>query len=79
MDDDRYGPPGSWLRTHSVRLIDSDGSDLGVVTIAEALRRASDAGLKIVEINTRVHPMVRKMMNAEQFDLHLRATQGSAN
>jgi len=62
-----------------VRLIDSDGSDLGVVTIAEALRRASDAGLKIVEINTRVHPMVCKMMNAEQFDLHLRATQGSAN
>jgi translation initiation factor IF-3 len=62
-----------------VRLIDSDGTDLGVVTIAEALRRASAAGFKIAEINTRVEPVVCKIMNDEQFELHLRATQGSAN
>ena len=79
MDDDRYGPPGSFLRTHSVRLLDLDGTDLGVVTLAEALQRASDAGLEVAEINTRVDPVVCKMMTVEEFELHLRATQGSPN
>ena len=77
MVADDYRP--SWLRTHSVRLIDSDGTDLGVVSIEEALRRASDAGLKIAEVDTKANPIVCKMMNAEQFKLHLLATQGSVN
>ncbi len=79
MDDERYGPAGSFLRTHSVRLLDSDGTDLGVVTLAEALQRASDAGLEVAEINTKVDPVVCKMMTADEFELHLRATRGPAN
>src|SRR5436190_7763602 len=50
VNDGRHRIPESWLATHRVRLIASDGIDLGVMTVAEALRRASDAGLKLVEV-----------------------------
>jgi translation initiation factor IF-3 len=78
VDDDRHSPE-SWLRTHSVRVIASDGPDLGVMTRAEALRRASDAGLTLVEVIIGSDPVVCRMMNAEQLDLYSRATDKSAN
>ena len=79
MNDGRHRIPESWLPTHRVRLIASDGIDLGVMTVAEALRRASDAGLKLVEVIVGSDPVVCRMMNAEQFDFYLHATQRSAN
>lgn len=79
MANDERFPAGSWFRTHTVRLIGSDGAEIGVVTIAEALQRASDAGLKLVEINTSVDPAVLRMMDEDQYLCHLAATQGSVN
>ena len=67
------------MRRHSVRVIGLDGTDLGVMTIEAALRLARDAGLEIAEVDTKADPTVCKIMDAEEFEAHLRATQGPPN
>lgn len=47
----------------SVRLIDADGSQQGVVTIEEALRRAEAAGLDLVEVSPGVEPPVCRILD----------------
>jgi translation initiation factor IF-3 len=69
----------AWLDTHYGRLLGPDGTDLGIVTIAEAMRRAKEAGLTLIEFDTKVEPMVFKMLNAEQYEQHLRDTQRFVN
>ena len=76
-DDDR--PAKNFLERNYIRLIDPDGTDLGVVTLAEAIRLAKEAGHHLIEFNTKVEPTVVKMLNAEQYEQHLRDTQRFVN
>jgi len=46
-----------------VRLIGEDGSQVGVVTIEEALRKADDANLDLVEIAPNASPPVCKIID----------------
>ncbi|MDX1540890.1 MAG: translation initiation factor IF-3, partial [Geminicoccaceae bacterium] len=39
------------IESREVRLVDADGSMLGVVPTREALERAADAGLDLVEVS----------------------------
>jgi translation initiation factor IF-3 len=65
-DDDEY-LVGSRIHAATVRVIDADGTQLGVLTIEEALRRASAAGLDLVEVNPRATPPVCKIMDFKRF------------
>ncbi len=47
----------------SVRLIAEDGDMLGVVPTAEALEKASDAGVDLVEISPNAEPPVCKLLD----------------
>ncbi len=58
---------GSKIRPIRVRVIAEDGTRLGVMTTAAALRRAADAGLDLVEIDPRATPPVCMIVNFEQF------------
>ena len=51
------------IREATVRLIDEKGQMLGVVQIAEALRRAEAAGLDLVEISPGAEPPVCKVLD----------------
>ena len=51
------------IRSPRVRLIDEEGSHVGVVDIREALDRASEAGLDLVEISGNVDPPVCRVMD----------------
>ena len=51
------------IRVREVRLIDQTGHNVGVVDIAEALARASDAGLDLVEISPDANPPVAKILD----------------
>jgi translation initiation factor IF-3 len=62
---------GSKIRPIRVRVIAEDGTRLGVMTTAAALRRAADAGLDLVEIDPRATPPVCMIVNFEQFRLGL--------
>lgn len=51
------------IRDKEVRLIGSDGSQLGIVSAKEALRRADEAQLDLVKIAPNAQPPVCKIMD----------------
>ena len=51
------------IRVPRVQLIGEDGSNLGDVSIQEALSRAEDAGLDLVEISPNASPPVCKILD----------------
>ncbi len=51
------------IRARQVRLIDAEGTQLGIVTIEEALRAAEQATLDLVEIAADADPVVCKIMD----------------
>jgi translation initiation factor IF-3 len=55
------------IRVPNVRLIDADGSNVGVVTINDALNRAEAAGLDLVEIVPNSDPPVCKILDFGKF------------
>jgi translation initiation factor IF-3 len=51
------------IRATSLRIIDEDGNQVGVLTKEEALRMASERGLDLVEISPNVNPPVAKIVD----------------
>jgi translation initiation factor IF-3 len=51
------------IRSREVRLIDAEGEMLGVMTIKDALQKAYDTGLDLVEISPEGNPPVCKLMD----------------
>jgi len=51
------------IRVREVRLIDENGDNVGVVPIADALARATAAGLDLVEISPDANPPVTKVLD----------------
>lgn len=51
------------IRAQSLRVIDEDGEQLGILTKNEALRMAEDRGLDLVEISPNADPPVAKIVD----------------
>ena len=51
------------IRAREVRLIDAEGSQVGVVPISEALSVAESSGLDLVEVSPNVSPPVCRIMD----------------
>jgi len=51
------------IRISPVRLVDADGSQVGVVPVDEALRLAEDRSLDLVEVAPQARPPVVKIMD----------------
>ncbi|MBQ1906767.1 MAG: translation initiation factor IF-3 [Firmicutes bacterium] len=51
------------IRAREVRLIDSEGNQLGIVSTREALERAAEANLDLVNISPNAAPPVCKIMD----------------
>ena len=51
------------IRVREVRLIDETGDNVGVVPTADALARATEAGLDLVEISPDANPPVAKILD----------------
>lgn len=58
------------IRAAKVRVIGSDGSQLGLMTVSEALRRAEEAGLDLVEIAPNAEPPVCKLIDYGKYLYH---------
>ncbi|MCX8501505.1 MAG: translation initiation factor IF-3 [Alphaproteobacteria bacterium] len=68
MTPSRDGPRvNEEIRLNSLRLVDQDGEMVGIVTIAEALSRAAQAGLDLVEIAPTAEPPVCKILDYGKF------------
>jgi translation initiation factor IF-3 len=55
------------IRVPQVRLIDSEGEMIGVLPIREALARAAEAGLDLLEISPNAVPPVCKLTDFGKF------------
>ncbi|MBP9021461.1 MAG: translation initiation factor IF-3 [Syntrophobacterales bacterium] len=55
------------IRAGSVRVIDFEGKQLGIMTIQDALRQASEAGLDLVEVAPNSSPPVCRVMDYGKF------------
>ncbi len=51
------------IRAPEIRVIDQDGEMLGVMTPEEAIKRAEDVGLDLVEISPNANPPVCKILD----------------
>lgn len=59
------------IRALKVRVIDKDGNQLGVLSIAEALSRAESAGLDLIEIAPNAEPPVCKIIDYGKYRYQL--------
>lgn len=58
------------IRAKDVRLIDETGQNVGVVSRQDALARATEAGLDLVEISPDADPPVAKILDYGKFKYH---------
>jgi translation initiation factor IF-3 len=61
-----------------VRLVDSDGSQRGVVSARVALEAAQEQGLDLVEVSDKADPPVCRIMNFDKFRYELKKKQQEA-
>lgn len=61
-----------------VRLVASDGTQLGIVSLREALAKAEDADLDLVEIAPMAQPPVCKIMDYGKYKYHEQKKQHEA-
>ncbi|MDR3628748.1 MAG: translation initiation factor IF-3 [Desulfocapsaceae bacterium] len=66
------------IRYPKVRLIGSDGSQLGIVSSAEAREKAYDEGLDLVEVSAAADPPVCRIMNYDKFRYEQKKKQQEA-
>jgi translation initiation factor IF-3 len=51
------------IRAAQVRLVDQDGTQVGIVSVQDALRRARDQDLDLVEVAPQANPPVCRIMD----------------
>ena len=51
------------ITVDSIRLIDADGEQVGVVSVAEGIELADEAGLDLVEVSPNASPPVCKILD----------------
>lgn len=66
------------INVPEVRLIDEDGEQVGVVSIKEALEKAQEKGLDLVELSPDAQPPVCRLMDYGKhlFDLRQKQREG---
>lgn len=66
------------IKAREVRLILSDGNNVGVVSLREALQKASDEGLDLVEISPNAVPPVCKILDLGKYKYELQKRRNEA-
>ena len=66
------------IRVREVHLIDKDGHNLGNMTVPEALAKAQEAGLDLVEISPNATPPVVKILDFGKYKYQEQKKQAEA-
>ncbi len=66
------------ITAQSIRLIDAEGEQVGVVTRDDALNRAFEAGLDLVEISPNAEPPVCKILDFGKFKYEIQKKKAEA-
>lgn len=63
-----FGPrKNEWIRVPQVQVITDQGDNLGVMNTQEALNKAKEEGLDLVEVGSNAFPPVCKIMDYSKF------------
>ncbi|MDA8085624.1 MAG: translation initiation factor IF-3 [Nitrospiraceae bacterium] len=63
------------IRSREVRLVDAEGRQLGVVGISEALKKAEESGLDLVEVAPQAAPPVCRIMDFGKYKYQISKKQ----
>ncbi len=66
------------IRVPEVRVVDADGSNLGVIDTGAALKRAAEQGLDLVEVNPKASPPVCKILDFGKYKYEEKKKQREA-
>ena len=66
------------IRVPEVRVVLDDGTMLGVITTQDALRKAQELGLDLVEVNPKSNPPVCKILDYGKFKYEEKKRQSEA-
>lgn len=66
------------IRAPELRVIGAEGENLGVISVAEALKAAETAGLDLIEISPNAKPPVAKVMDYGKFQYELKKRESAA-
>jgi translation initiation factor IF-3 len=66
------------IRVPEVRVIDANGEMLGVLSTHEALKRAQEQGLDLVEVNPKAEPPVCKILDFGKYKYEEKKKAGEA-
>ena len=64
---DRGPRSNNRITSPDVQVISSDGDNLGILNTTEAIRKAKEEGLDLIEIAPKARPPVRKIMDMGKF------------
>jgi translation initiation factor IF-3 len=67
-----------FIRVPEVRLVDSDGTMVGVVKTSEALMKAKEQELDLVEISPQANPPVCRIINFSKFKYEMEKKEKEA-
>ena len=60
------------IRADELRVIDAEGTNIGVFPFAEALKMAQDQGLDLIEVNANAKPPIAKIMEFGKYQYELK-------
>lgn len=60
------------IRATELRVIDAEGTNLGVMPFADALKMAQDYGVDLIEINPDAKPPIAKIMEFGKYQYELK-------
>jgi translation initiation factor IF-3 len=63
----KYYPINQYIRAVQVRVIDEAGKQVGVMSLAEALKKAAEAKLDLVEVAINAKPPVCRIIDFRKF------------
>jgi translation initiation factor IF-3 len=66
------------IRASELRVIGAEGENLGVLSIADALKAAEAASLDLIEISPNARPPVAKVMDYGKFQYELKKRESAA-
>lgn len=66
------------IRAAELRVIDSNGANLGVITLSEALGKAEEQGLDLIEISPNAVPPIAKIMDFGKYQYEINKKQKQA-
>lgn len=66
------------IKAAELRVIDSTGANLGVITLPEALGKAEEQGLDLIEISPNAVPPIAKIMDYGKFQYEANKKQKQA-